>query len=151
MSRILKLRLKPGERLFVNGAVMQVDRRVSLSFLNNVNFLLEAYVIQPEQVTTPLKEIYFVIQSMLIDPTTREEQKGLLKYSLLNISGNDSYSAIVSQIEDGIRLAQEDQCFEALKLLRSLFEIEAGLLQQQTDGEPTTQPAERMQKALAWK
>ena len=102
MSKILKLRLKPGERLFVNGAVMQVDRRVSLSFLNNVNFLLEAYVIQPEEVTTPLREIYFVIQSMLIDPTTREEQKELLGYSLRELSTNEMYGAIFGQIEQGV-------------------------------------------------
>ena len=151
MSKILKLRLKPGERLFVNGAVMQVDRRVSLSFLNNVNFLLEAYVIQPEEVTTPLREIYFVIQSMLIDPTTREEQKELLGYSLRELSNNIMYGALFEQIEEGIRLAREDQCFEALKLLRSLFEKETAMLERPDTSNETAQSAERMQKALAWK
>ena len=47
MSGTLKITLKPNEKLYINGAVIRADRKVSLEFLNDVQFLLEAHVLQP--------------------------------------------------------------------------------------------------------
>ena len=44
------IHLKRGEKLYVNGAVVRVDRRTSLEFLNDVTFLLENHVMQAEDV-----------------------------------------------------------------------------------------------------
>ena len=46
--------LRARERLYINGAVIRVDRKVSIELLNDVSFLLEAHVMQPEETTTPL-------------------------------------------------------------------------------------------------
>ena len=64
----MQIHLKKGEKLYVNGAVIRADQRCSLEFLNNVTFLLENHVMQAEKADTPLKQIYFVVQTMLIDP-----------------------------------------------------------------------------------
>ena len=124
MSNVLKLRLKPRERLFVNGAVLQVDRRVGLSFLNDVSFLLEAYVIQASEVTTPLRELYFVIQSMLIEPATKDEQRRHIGCALIGFLNDPKYRDVYVEIEKAVHLAQADQCFEALKILRATFPVE---------------------------
>lgn len=124
MSKILKLRLKSGERIFVNGAVMQVDRRVALSFLNDVSFLLESYVIQPEEVTTPIRQLYFVLQSMLINPETREEQLKLLQYYIGSFAQRPEYAAVMDEIQRAAELASREQYFESLKLLRGIFHVD---------------------------
>ncbi|MGI9425005.1 MAG: flagellar biosynthesis repressor FlbT [Hyphomicrobiaceae bacterium] len=124
MSKILKLRLKSGERIFVNGAVMQVDRRVAISFLNDVSFLLESYVIQPEEVTTPIRQLYFVLQSMLINPDTREEQLKLLQYYIGSFARRPEYAGVMDEIQRAADLATREQFFESLKLLRSIFHVD---------------------------
>ncbi len=134
MSKVLKLRLKPRERLFVNGAVLQVDRRVGISFLNDVTFLLEAYVIQASEVTTPLRELYFVIQSMLIEPATKEEQRRHIGCALIGFLNDPKYHGVYADIERAVRLAQADQCFEALKILRATFAVEeTGVISAETE------------------
>ncbi|MGO7646030.1 flagellar biosynthesis repressor FlbT, partial [Rhizobium ruizarguesonis] len=39
MKSTLRLYLKAGEKVLINGAVMRVDRKVALEFLNDVAFL----------------------------------------------------------------------------------------------------------------
>lgn len=64
----MRLHLKAGEKVFINGAVLSFEQKTSVKLLNDASFLLEAYVMQPEDTTTPLKQLYFYIQSALIDP-----------------------------------------------------------------------------------
>ena len=69
MSRSISLNLRARERIFVNGAVLKVDRKVSLELLNDATFLLEAHVLQAEQATTPVRRLYFIAQAMLTKPS----------------------------------------------------------------------------------
>ena len=64
----MNIHLKRGEKIYVNGAVLRVDRRASIEFLNDVTFLLEPHIMQAEAATTPLRQLYFAVQTMLIDP-----------------------------------------------------------------------------------
>jgi flagellar protein FlbT len=48
MNKTMQFRLRPGERLFVNGAAMKFDRKVLVEFLNDVTFLLETHILRPE-------------------------------------------------------------------------------------------------------
>ena len=64
----MNITLRAGERLYINGAVIRVDRKATIELLNDVTFLLENHVMQAEQATTPLRQIYFVVQVMLMDP-----------------------------------------------------------------------------------
>lgn len=65
----LKLSLKPGEKFVVNGAVIaNGDRRASLVIQNKVNILRERDILTQEQVTTPVRRIYFPIMLAYLDP-----------------------------------------------------------------------------------
>ncbi len=66
MKNTLKISLKPNEKIYVNGAVIRTDRKVTLEFLNDVQFLLENHVLQPEDASTPLRQLYFIVQVMLM-------------------------------------------------------------------------------------
>jgi len=120
----LKLHLKANERLYINGAVIRVDRKVAIELMNDVVFLLESHVMQQEDATTPLRQLYFVIQSMLIEPQAgalarqlyEEQHKGLLAV-YRNQDVLEGLVAVKQNIERG-------KVFEALKRIRALFPVE---------------------------
>ena len=64
MKSTLKISLKANEKIYINGAVVRFDRKVTLEFLNDVQFLLENHVLQPEDASTPLRQLYFIVQVM---------------------------------------------------------------------------------------
>ena len=50
----MNITLRAGEKLYINGAVIRVDRKATIELLNDVTFLLENHVMQADQATTPL-------------------------------------------------------------------------------------------------
>ncbi len=63
----LKLSLKPGETLIINGAVVRNgDRRGILLLENQARVLREKDVMQPEEANTPAKRAYFAIMQMYL-------------------------------------------------------------------------------------
>ncbi|MGO9985016.1 MAG: flagellar biosynthesis repressor FlbT [Rhodomicrobium sp.] len=128
MSKPFSINLKSGDRIFVNGAVLRVDRKVSIEFLNDVTFLLEAHVMQPEQTTTPFKQLYFIVQTMLIDPANAATAKGLFGSSLVKLRGALSNQELLSALEDSQRLVNKGRYFEALRILRRCFPQEDKIL-----------------------
>jgi flagellar protein FlbT len=128
MKSTLRISLKPGEKIFVNGAVLRVDRKVALEFLNDVTFLLENHVLQPEDATTPLRQLYFIAQMILINPEGKEQSTAMFRKSivmLLNCFRNDEVLAELKRI-DG--LVSTGRAFDALKSIRALYPIEDGIL-----------------------
>lgn len=62
----LKIKLKPNETFIVNGCVMQNGpRRHSIIVLNFANIVREDDLITKDEATTPVKAIYYAIQSLL--------------------------------------------------------------------------------------
>ena len=73
----MRLSLRAGERVYINGAVLRVDRKVGIELLNDATFLLEGHVLQAEEATTPLRQLYFAVQTMLIAPAEEEAARDL--------------------------------------------------------------------------
>jgi len=69
MKKSMHISLRAGERIYINGAVLRVDRKVTLELLNDAAFLLENQVMQYEEAVTPLRQLYFIVQLMLIEPS----------------------------------------------------------------------------------
>ena len=42
----MNITLRAGERIYINGAVLRVDRKATLELLNDATFLLETHVMQ---------------------------------------------------------------------------------------------------------
>ena len=131
MKSTLRISLKSGERIFVNGAVLRVDRKVAVEFLNDVTFLLENHVLQPEDANTPLKQLYFIAQMILINPEGAEQSTNMFRKSvvmLLNCFKNEDVVAELKRI-DG--MVTQGRAFDALKAIRSLDPIEDQVLNSQ--------------------
>jgi flagellar biosynthesis repressor protein FlbT len=124
----MHISLRSGEKIYLNGAVIRVDRKVSIELLNDVTFLLEAHVMQPQDTNTPLRQLYFIVQTMLIDPSSLERAREMFKRSIgLMIEAYDN-AQIVSGLKTVEQLVEQDRRFEALKAIRTLFPAEAIIL-----------------------
>ncbi len=124
MTKPFNISLKAGEKIFVNGAVLRVDRKVSLEFLNDVTFLLEAHVMQPEQTRTPLRQLYFIIQSMLIDPMNVVTTKTVFDTSYPNVYDAMPKQELRSMLREVRQSVEARRYYDALKILRNYFPME---------------------------
>ena len=128
MKNTLKITLKANEKIYVNGAVIRADRKVSLEFLNDVQFLMEGHVLQPEDATTPLRQLYFLIQIILMNPEGAGDARDMLRRSLPMLLACFSDDQMLSSLKHIDRLVSEGHVYEALKALRGLYPLEAAIL-----------------------
>lgn len=126
--KTLQITLKPGEKIYINGAVIKVDRKVSLSFLNTVVFLLEQHVMKPEEATTPLRQLYFILQAILLDPAPDNIAHAMSRELLGELSGTCRTQALLGGLVEVAGLVERGRYFEALKQVRSLYALEGVIL-----------------------
>jgi flagellar biosynthesis repressor protein FlbT len=124
------IHLKRGEKLYVNGAVLRVDRRTSLEFLNDVTFLLENHVMQAEDAKTPERQLYFIVQSMLMDPGNAGMTAELYKHLSFRTRQQIEDETLRHQIDSADQKVAEGRYFDALKILRGCFAKEKPRLAQ---------------------
>jgi len=129
----MNITLRAGERFFINGAVIRIDRKASIELLNEVTFLLETHVMQADEATTLVRQIYFAVQIMLMDPTAATSATPLAR-SLIE-TALCAYCA--PELTGGLKSVDvsllRGRNFEALKALRGLFSIEDKELQPVAD------------------
>lgn len=128
----MHISLRAGEKIYINGAVLRVDRKVSLELLNDATFLLEAHVMQVGDVTTPLRQLYFIVQIMLMNPADTPAAREMFESALRTNRENFDEPEILNGLAGAERLIAEDRKFEALKAIRALLPIEAGILYKST-------------------
>jgi flagellar biosynthesis repressor protein FlbT len=121
MAGGLKITLRAGERIFINGGVLRVDRKVSLELMNDVIFLLEQHVMKPEETTTPLRQLYFMIQMMLMDPSLHMKARAMAKESVDNLLETFSDATLMSGLIETGELLDNDRPFDALRKVRALL------------------------------
>lgn len=122
MKAKMRFSLKAGERIFINGAVLTVSQKVTLSLLNEARFLLESHVLQVTEATTPMRQLYFVVQSILINPQDADKVMGAFRklYDSLMLITNDEPTK--EALRRTGELVEADRIFDALKVVRTLFE-----------------------------
>ena len=131
--------LRARERIYINGAVIRVDRKTTIELLNEATFLLENHVMQAAEATTPLRRVYFAVQVMLMDPAN-SEQTAKLAHKLID----DAQAVFVTPeiqagLESTLSLIKRSRNFEALKTLRGLFPFEEK--EMTTEASPGQPPA----------
>jgi flagellar protein FlbT len=131
MKSTLRISLKSGERIFINGAVLRVDRKVAIEFLNDVTFLLENHVLQPEGATTPLRQLYFIVQMMLINPEGASQSMIMFKKSITMLLASFANDEILAELKRIDAVVTSGRPFDALKAIRALYPIEERILSTQ--------------------
>lgn len=146
MKSTLRISLKSGERIFINGAVLRVDRKVALEFLNDVTFLLENHVLQLEDATTPLRQLYFIAQMMLINPEGKEQSLVMFRKSVTMLLSCFQDEEVLAELKRIDAMVISGRAFDALKAIRGLYTIEDRILNNQ---EMTPATVEQIRREIA--
>ena len=120
----MNITLRAGEKLYINGAVIRVDRKATIELLNDVTFLLENHVMQVDQATTPLRQIYFAVQVALMDPSAVETATTLSRRLIEGALQAFQNPALLAGLKTVASQIERSRNFEALKTLRGLFPLE---------------------------
>lgn len=137
MKNSLRISLKPNEKIYINGAVLRVDRKVSIELLNDVQFLLENHVLQAEEASTPLRQLYFIVQIMLMNPEGADQALVMFRKSLPLLIASFTDERVKTALKDIDRQVGEGRVYEALKAIRALYHIERAIL----DGQQNIGPS----------
>ena len=129
----IRLYLKANEKIFINGAVIKVDRKVSFELLNDVTFLLESHVMQKEDANTPFKQLYFVVQMMLMHPENTTQPKAIFKKMINNLLETLENRELISGVKEVDVEVSTDKSFNALKTIRNLITVEDKILNPETN------------------
>ncbi|MCX7628508.1 MAG: flagellar biosynthesis repressor FlbT [Methylophilaceae bacterium] len=122
----LKLSLKPGEKIFIGGAVVQNgDQPVELNILNDVPLLREKDILTEEEADTPCRRVYMCVQLMYMDQAHLYDYQQ--KYRLL-------IDDLLAKMPDTVDYLAEinnflacGRYYQALKCARRLVDFEQEL------------------------
>ena len=128
MKSTLKISLKANEKIYLNGAVIRADRKVTIDLLNDVQFLLESHVLQASEASAPLRQLYFMVQIMLMDPKGATEAREMFRKSLPLMLATFEDPQICAALKQVDALVSEGEVYEALKTIRSLYPLEAKVM-----------------------
>ena len=72
---MLRITLRDGEKAIVNGAVLRAVGRTQIAVENQVSILRGREVMQPEEATTPARQLYFAAMLAYTDPANRGQHQ----------------------------------------------------------------------------
>ena len=124
MGNSLRITLRGGERLFINGAVLKADRKVGLELLNGATFLLEQHFMTSEEAKTPLSQLYFLVQTMLVEPAMAGAARAAAEAGLAGLSVASQDSAMRDGLKQIEALLKLDRPVDVLKKIRALLPLE---------------------------
>jgi flagellar biosynthesis repressor protein FlbT len=134
MNGSLSLLLKAGDRLFLNGAVIRADRKVRIEVLNDAVFLLGTHLLQAEDANTPLRQLYFAVQTMLVEPEAATNAKVMALRMMTGMMQAFSNRDVLNGLMDIEHDVQRGKPYSALKKLRALYQFEDSILNASIEG-----------------
>ncbi|WP_135076031.1 flagellar biosynthesis repressor FlbT [Terasakiella sp. SH-1] len=124
----LKINLKKGQKIILNGAVIENNspRSVSFTLINEASILRDSDVMTAEEACTPASRIYFSLQGLYLFPEKRElyfqNLNDLLKdYESAAPSANSIIEEVREKIDNG-------DYYPALRKAREIIEHEGKIL-----------------------
>src|SRR5260221_13458705 len=121
----MHISLRADEKIYINGAVIRADRKVSIELLNDATFLLESHVMLAKDATTPLRQLYFIVQTMLMQPNDTTAARKMFRQSMVVMLASYEDTEILSGLKNVDVLVAANRHFEALKAIRTLLPKEA--------------------------
>jgi flagellar protein FlbT len=125
----LKINIKPGERIVVNGAVITIAEGGSALILqNHAVFLRGKDIMQQEDATTPARKIYFFLMLMYLDT----EAQALYYSTFMDYMNDLMQATTLREVADSLmiifRHVQRGDYYKALKVCKALVDFENELL-----------------------
>lgn len=127
MSLILKL--APGERLFINGAVVtNGDRRAYLMVETKAQIVREKDVLLPEDASTPVRRAYFAAQNVLLNAQSSLGSIDLFLEQIASLRTVFLKTEHRNLLDEAEHQMNQGNTYRALSALRELVLYESALL-----------------------
>ena len=125
----LVLELRQGEVMIVNGAPIRFRTRSRIELTAKARFLFGKQIMPPDQVDSPARRIYFALQSAYIgNETEREGGLASARHFIADFHAATSSEVIRTVLNQALLAAEEDDCYQALKLVRRIIQHEDTVL-----------------------
>ncbi|MBB6124127.1 flagellar biosynthesis repressor FlbT [Sphingobium subterraneum] len=134
---MLRINLRDGEQVVVNGAVLRACGRTALWLENEAAVLRGREVMKPEEANTPARRLYFACMMAYLDPAGRDSHQEAILILLGDLI--NAVRALHARMACATfaRLVAEHDYYRALAECRTLIDHEAKLLG--GDGAPAAQ------------
>nr|WP_321454783.1 flagellar biosynthesis repressor FlbT [uncultured Cohaesibacter sp.] len=129
----MRLTFKSGERLYINGAVIRFPKKTTIELLNEAEFLLETHIIQADETTTPLRQLYFIAQMMFTSPSSTEDAHKTFLQFARSLTGIVDHYLLCAGIQEIVDIVNAGNYYEAMKRIRDLYPLEASLMNDVVD------------------
>lgn len=123
----LKISLKPDEKIFIGGAVVQNgDSHVELNIMNDVPLLREKDILTEQEADSVCKRIYLCVQLMYMDQSHLNiYQQNYRKLVDEVMEAAPSAAVFLGEINNHLACGRY---YQALKSARGLMDYELGLI-----------------------
>jgi flagellar protein FlbT len=125
----LHLKLRRGEKLLINGAVLEIGQRYGEVIVHNQsNCLRGSDLLTEEEASTPTRRVYFAVQMMIVDPpqaVAHRQRFHQLCDQLCSAFVNADILARLAQVRVEV---DKGEAYRALALLRAVLRYEAMIL-----------------------
>jgi flagellar protein FlbT len=144
----LKIDLKPGDKIIINGAVLQNAGSNAKLLIHNESAILRGKEIMTEKdVTSPAAHIYFALQCAYMFPDKLDHYVGQFsRFAEEYLAASPSSATLISEIVDHV---QAGGLYKALKSCQKLMKHEAKLMEaarkaetKLPEGDPTDEKKE---------
>lgn len=121
----LVLELRQGDLLIVNGAPIRFRNRARIELAGRARFLFGKQVLPAEAATTPARRIYFALQTAYVGPEAeRADALALARGLVEDFQASDAAEGLKALIGKAMALAEADDSYQALKLVRRVMQQE---------------------------
>ncbi len=125
----LVLEMRAGELMVVNGASLRFRSRTRVELVAKARFLFGKQVMSPEGANTPSRRIYFALQCAYVGPEEERETAMADAHRLVAEFQEATTSDMARQLlERSLALAEQDEWYQALRLVRHVMRHEATVL-----------------------
>jgi flagellar biosynthesis repressor protein FlbT len=123
----LTINLKPGEKLIVNGVVLQnVNHVAKLLVHNEAALLREKDILAEDAANTPARRIYFAIQCQYLFPGKSEHYLPLVDRFLREFG--EAAPSTLSLVQKAAQEVAEGHLYQALKTAKQLIAREQEIM-----------------------
>lgn len=121
----LVLELRQGEVMIVNGAPIRFRTRSRIELTAKARFLFGKQIMPPDQADTPARRIYFALQSAYIgNEPEREPALEMARHFIHEFQEATTSATVRTILSQALIAAEEDDCYQALKLVRRIIQHE---------------------------
>lgn len=123
----LLIDLKPGEKLIINGAVLEnAGTNTKIRIYNESNILRQKEILTNDDIATPAARVYFCLQCAYIFPEKRDYYLDLYRTFLAQyLAACPSAQDIGDEVDNAV---EAEAYYKALKASRKLLKHETSIL-----------------------